>query len=435
MPKTSMPAPRMWQALCAIEQLTLLQPFAQTDAALAFCEMGRALFAKDITLATQAKARLNGSLLQPVRRICGDVWRDYVLHWLLFMPSRFAELAACGEVDPFVTSAMAHDLALLQAVFRCDGAALNEEVKALCAFMEAPVDDVIALMAGVAWGGGELKESVKTRKPVGVIPLTFDEWIYDTPVFEADYACDEALEGIYAQFFAEESWSGKLCIELRQLFATYGTGEFLQHASFMYTASGLHACGLNAQPWDTLLGVEAAKQTLLDDALFFLHGEGVRHVWLCGAGGMGKSALVRSLAQTLGALRLVHVPPHSQLDPMPLLQTLKSQPLHFLVLFDGTRPDAPELVRARQCLENADIPNVMLVATSRQAPEDTFFAHTLAFEPPTLRVFIEIVLDMAKRQGVALDYDLVQNAAIDWQRAEDDLSLHAAARLCEQLMA
>lgn len=430
MPKTSIPAPRLWQAVCALDQFTLLYPFTETEAVKKFREMGTALLRKDIATATRAKSVLTGLLIHPTRRISGDLWQDFLLQWLIFTPNPFQELAASGMSDPHISAAMERDLSLLQTVFACGSETLNRESAALCALMDAPAEDVIALMAGVAWGGGEIRTPQKA-KTVGVTPLLFDEWGYDVAGFEAQFGCDDILAGLYCTLLSGGEWV-KSMDTLALLYATYGTGDFMLYDAFTCLNGELTPRFVDSEPWDALLGIENAKNALLANTQRFFDGEAFSHVWLYGDSGMGKSALVCSLASQ-SALKLIHIPPDALFDPMPLLQVLSQQPLYFLLWLDDVTPGAPELKRLCQCLQAFPKPNLMLIATSRLAPQSTFFGSVHAFSAPTLKALIEIVLDMARRNGTELDYERVQDAAIDWQRAQGDLSLHSAKRLCEAL--
>ncbi|MEM7409760.1 MAG: ATP-binding protein [Myxococcota bacterium] len=124
---------------------------------------------------------------------------------------------------------------------------------------------------------------------------------------------------------------------------------------------------------DDLVGVDAARQRLVDNTEQFLSGLPFNHVLLHGERGTGKSSAVRGLlARYHGrGLRAVELQRADLADLPDLLEALDEAPGHFLVFcddlsFDAEDPGYRELKAALEGSLAAPPPHVCIVATSNR---------------------------------------------------------------------
>ncbi len=304
---------------------------------------------------------------------------DFLWDWLRFTDIPYGLMAERGEADDSLAAAMAQDVATLLAV--------------------ATTDLTPLLPAG--------------------LPLPALDWT-------ADWGLD-SLTAFYRQT---------------------GCGLFAKYRAFRW--SGGELIGIrepdSPQPWE-LWGYTQQRQQVRDNALALLEGRQVNHVLLYGDSGTGKSATVKSLLSQEGLekLRIIELD-KTQLEDMPkLTRLLEGRAQKFILFIDDLAFDADDKAysQLKTILEGSlekQRDNVVVYATSnrRNLVKQNFsdrdgdeldrnetiaektsladrFGVRVAYFALTPREFWQMVEELAKVYGLALDKDTLLHRAEQWE--------------------
>jgi predicted AAA+ superfamily ATPase len=240
--------------------------------------------------------------------------------------------------------------------------------------------------------------------------------------------------------------------------------DWLRHPAYLWADGGAKPlASLDALPLDSLKGIEAQKEALLENLARLSAGQASHDVLLWGARGTGKSALVRSAVQHLqenapGKLALVQVARGELLDMQSLIEELGKQERAFLLFMDDLgfgEQDLQHNLALRSLLDGAVTSrpaNIRLVATSnrraivkREADEDRTlherderdnalaladrFGLTLAFHPCDQATYLEILRSYVDPLG--LDFD--EKEALAWATARGNRSGRTAFQFVTEL--
>lgn len=189
----------------------------------------------------------------------------------------------------------------------------------------------------------------------------------------------------------------------------------LAHPAYLWRGTTLEAVQrFGAVPLDRLLGIDAHKDALRDNARRLASGAAAHDMLLWGARGSGKSALVKSVTHAVqgegGTLALVEIAT-SRLDTLPaLFARIAEVPRAFLLFLDDLGFDTPAAGRAlRSLLEGgaeARPRNARLVVTANRrhlVPRD------LIDQPDQVnpRDAADDALALADRFGLSLGFHVV----------------------------
>ena len=124
---------------------------------------------------------------------------------------------------------------------------------------------------------------------------------------------------------------------------------------------------------DDLLGIDEQKRRLIANTEQFVRGLPANNALLWGARGTGKSSLVHALLNRYrgDGLRLVEVDKHALVDFGTVVDALRQQPYHFLVVCDDLSFEANDasykaLKSALEGTATAHSANVLIYATSNR---------------------------------------------------------------------
>lgn len=369
----------------------------------------------------------------PSRRVSGDLWRDYLLHTLLCTPHAFARQSAAGKTDEAVSSLMKTELSILGALSTLEDSALVNIAQGRMRELKLrsrQAKDNIELYSTAVWSGAASRPLPKQEEQRASFPagaeLDFTSWKYGEEGLRDSYVADEALEELYLRLLADHKWEEQL-ETLRCFFSAYGCGEFLRSRAFRY--SGGRLCPL---PSDTLSPLPAPvcfpeeHDFILDRVIAFMQGEAPSHLFIYADSGMGKTAQMLSAVYELPEVRLVIADESANISV--LLSLLGSQPLKFLLFFDGVEPsciDSPELFPLPE--------NVMLAISSKtdDCPEWACRVALPALRPERFTSFVE---DVMEERMILCPTAHTYKACADYQNiSHGRLTVAGALRLAESL--
>jgi len=382
----------------------------------------------------------------PVRRVSGDLWKDYLLHLLLLTPHAFARAAAAHTAGAELDSMLRAELDTLGALSTLTGTQLSRMARDKGRerrLKPRQARDDIEMFSNAVWSGGSARalptpaaqKSAAVREAELEEEQDFPALHYGEPGLSESYAADEALEELYARLLEDGDWA-KHREALRGFFAAYGCGPFLQSRALRYTQGRFLplpesiAAPLQAPYADCFI---AEREQIADNAIRFMQGEPFCHMHLCGGAGMGKSAQVYALLHELPAARLVLAEAKEPL--FELFAALAAQPLRFFLLFDASAPDALEVPARALCPQN-----VCIVCTSREESAAADWAQRIHFPPLRPESFQDLVrsslgaLEAAAGESPALPERALANACVDYQvEARGRLSPRGAETLSRAL--
>lgn len=219
---------------------------------------------------------------------------------------------------------------------------------------------------------------------------------------------------------------------------SYGYGVFVNNSAFLIENHTLipvkHPDPITL---DRLPGYKRERQLIADNTLALLEGKPAANVLLYGDSGTGKSSTVKAIVNEYAhrGLRLIELK-KSQLAEIPmLLDALSENPLHFILFIDDLSfaKDDDNFAALKAILEgsiSSKTDNVAVYATSnrRHLVRESFsdrdgdeihiadtiaeltslserFGLTITFERPDKTQFTDIVISLAKLNGVTLSED------------------------------
>ena len=225
-----------------------------------------------------------------------------------------------------------------------------------------------------------------------------------------------------------------------------GSGAFAKYTAFKYDGEFIGIPHIDSVDFDSLIGIEFQKKTLIDNTRAFVNGKRANNVLLFGDRGTGKSSSVKALLSLFAkdGLRLVEIPKHYIKDMPEIVKTLSAKPHKYILFLDDLSfaPEEAEYKSLKIAMEGqlrAHPDNVLVYATSnrrhlvkeswadRQGDEvhkndqlqETLslserFGISLVFSAPNQKEFLNIVADMLKKHDVEIDADIEKQAVV-WQ--------------------
>lgn len=382
-------------------------------------------------------------LTSDARRVSGDLFMDYLLSLVFEREHPFAAMAAAGRLDEPEQIAMKADLAALGELASLSSADLirmaAEKHRELQLRPRYARDD-ISLMSTALWSGSAPRPNAPPEAkpaspangqppPIAALPPEHEwlPWHYGEMSLRSEWAADEALEEVYLRLLKSPDWRAA-SDDIWNLFAAYGCGGFLK--SRLFFAEGETLVPAESIPWLCPVSFyDEQRAKLTESVIAFMRGEAARHALVCGPEGSGKTALVLNLAEDLPELRVVVVTDPAGTDVFCLIETLRRQPLRFLLLLDDVDVDRyASKVLLCACSRGGLPQNVLLAATSRDPGAFGAFPLTIEMKYPRISDFIDIVCELLEADNVPYDRMDVRNVCVDLQvDAHEKLTMTAAA--------
>ena len=329
-----------------------------------------------------------------------DSLAAYLTDHLRYDESPFAVAVAKGEETPALTGAAAHDLALLNGV------------------LSLPWD--------------ELRQSVTPALPAweeGEIPT---------------------LE------------------ELTEFYRINGCGQFARYRAFVWQEGSLYSVREpDFVPVEEMLGYERQREQVAANTRALLNGHRVNNMLLYGVSGTGKSATVKALLGMEGMenLRLIEVDKADLTGIPQLVRMLGHQPQKFILFIDDLAFDKDDKSYSllKTILEGGVEPrpaNVAVYATSnrRHLVRETFsdrqgdeinaretmqektslserFGLRVIFNELTKPQFLNMVRELAKIRGIAMDEERLMALAGRWDVRNPNRTPRSAVQFIDSLAA
>lgn len=213
------------------------------------------------------------------------------------------------------------------------------------------------------------------------------------------------------------------------------------------------------------IGYELEREKVVANTRAFLEGRPAANVLLCGDAGTGKSSTVKAIANEFFAdgLRLIELR-KDQLRFLPLVMAkINGNPLRFIIFIDDlsfnkNNDDFSMLKAALEGSASATANNAVIYATSnrRHIIKESFadregddvhvndtlqetlslsdrFGLTVLFSRPDKKLYLNIVKELAKRYGVAIDEKELELKAEEFALKKGSRSARGAQQFVDSL--
>lgn len=218
--------------------------------------------------------------------------------------------------------------------------------------------------------------------------------------------------------------------------AEYGYGKYSRYRMFILrdgkTVPVKHP---DSQSLDHLYGYERERKAVIDNTLALLEGKPAQNVLLYGDAGTGKSSTVKAIVNEYAhrGLRLIEITKEQLRDIPQIIDDISHNPLKFIIFIDDLTFTAGEdcFGALKAMLEgsvSARTGNIAIYATSnrRHLVKESFsdregddihrndtiqelislsarFGLTVNFSKPDKKAYINIVSQLAKKNGITMD--------------------------------
>ena len=217
----------------------------------------------------------------------------------------------------------------------------------------------------------------------------------------------------------------------------YGYGIFASYAMFSVGDSGeiLPIVSADKISLDSFIGYHEERKKVMDNTLAFLSGKPAANILLYGDAGTGKSSTVKAVVNHLfdSGLRLVELRKNQLLLLPKIMGEISKNPLKFIIFIDdlsfNTNDDNFSMLKATlEGSASARASNAVIYATSnrRHIVKESFgdregsdihrndtvqetlslserFGLTVLFGKPNKQLYLEIVNELAQRNGITMD--------------------------------
>lgn len=276
-----------------------------------------------------------------------------------------------------------------------------------------------------------------------------------------------------ADRFNEDSTPEEMKRTLTKFYRDYGVGKFGLHKAFRieHTDNGANIVPItniaHVKLVD-LVGYESAKKKLTDNTEAFVKGKPCNNCLLFGDAGTGKSSSIKAIANQYydDGLRVIEIYKHQFEDLNSVIAQIKNRNYKFILYMDDLSFEDFEIEYKylKAVIEGGlekKPKNVLIYATSNRrhlinekfsergnADDEVHFRDTMQeklslyarfgvtiyFESPSARQFNEIVLELAKRNGIDMPQDELLLQANRWELEHGGLSGRCAQQFIQYLL-
>ena len=229
--------------------------------------------------------------------------------------------------------------------------------------------------------------------------------------------------------------------------------SFENHDAFVWNTAPDHlkpVIQVSRVELDLLVGIERARDILLENTLKFSEGLSANNALLWGARGMGKSSLIKAVHQKIidqgKSLKIVELQREDLASVSRLLDILRTSSQRFLLfcddlsfshddqhykslkaVLDGGLEGRPENVlfyatsnrrhlMPRDMIENEKSSSINpSEAVEEKVSLSDRFGLWLGFHPCTQDEYLEMIARYCKAYELSLDFDFIKAQAIEWQ--------------------
>ena len=229
--------------------------------------------------------------------------------------------------------------------------------------------------------------------------------------------------------------------------------SFENHDAFVWNTAPDHlkpVIQVSRVELDLLVGIDRARDILLENTLKFSEGLSANNALLWGARGMGKSSLIKAVHQKVidqgKSLKIVELQREDLASVSRLLDILRTSSQRFLLfcddlsfshddqhykslkaVLDGGLEGRPENVlfyatsnrrhlMPRDMIENEKSSSINpSEAVEEKVSLSDRFGLWLGFHPCTQDEYLEMIARYCKAYELSLDFDCIKSQAIEWQ--------------------
>ncbi len=368
-----------------------------------------------------------------------NLWHNYLTFYLMMNENPFS--ITCekqGASEGSVNSLVENDLRIFKSLFDYDFRPI-EEALGISGFSQI----------------SDYKAIVKK------------ELMYNKNVSEKVRALSKKLEGT-----ADEKAFFQV---LTEFYRDYGVGMYGMNKAFR-----IEECGngeirfkpinnMDTVVLDDLVGYEIQKKKLVDNTRAFVEGKPANNALLFGDSGTGKSTSIKAIVNQFydDGLRMIEIYKHQFQYLSAVISQIKNRNYKFIIYMDDlsfeefeieykylkavieggveTRPDniliyatsnrrhlIKESWRDRNDTDNSNDKHHSDTVEEKMSLVNRFGV-TISFSKPSQKEFFDIVIELARREGIAMCEDELKAEANKWELAHGGLSGRTAQQFVNYL--
>ena len=369
-----------------------------------------------------------------------NLWHDYIAFFLMMNENPFSLVCEKSEIhEGTVTRIVQEDLSRIRKIFCYDFSAVEEELGIDCFSL---ISDYQAVK--------------KNRK------------IYNWNVSEKVQALAERLE--------KARDDREFYVAVTDFYRDYGVGSFGLNKAFRVEeelSGGIRFTAINNMDvvtLDDLVGYELQKKKLMDNTEAFVSGNRANNVLLFGDSGTGKSTSIKAITNQYydRGLRMIEIYKHQFKHLSRIISTIKNRNYKFIIYMDDLSFEENEIEYKylKAVIEGGAETrpdNILIYATSnrRHLIKETWndkedhtnqddihhsdtveeklslvhrFGITIGFTKPSPREFNEIVVTLARRNGLDMDEKTLKDEARKWEMTHGGISGRTAQQFIDYMM-
>lgn len=366
----------------------------------------------------------------------GNLWHCYLTHLLVNNENSYSmSCEVVGEIEGSINDAVLHDIEIFKELFDYDFTGMVEAL-------------------GISDFDLALNYNCSTR----------ESKVYNTRI------CKRIVS--LAERFSMDSSPSEMKKTLTEFYRDYGVGKFGLHKAFRIVhrdngADIVPITNIAHVNLDDLVGYEAAKKKLTDNTEAFVNGKPCNNCLLFGDAGTGKSSSIKAIANKYyeNGLRIIEVYKHQFIDLNDVIAQIKDRNYKFILYMDDLSFEEFEIEYKylKAVIEGGlekKPKNVLIYATSNRRHlinekfsergnvddevhfRDTMqeklslynrFGVTIYFESPSVKEFNNIIIELAKRNGIDLPEQELLLKAKQWEMSHGGLSGRCAQQFIQYL--
>ena len=369
-----------------------------------------------------------------------NLWHDYIAFFLMMNENPFSLVCEKSEIhEGTVTRIVQEDLSRIRKIFCYDFSAVEEELGIDCFSL---ISDYQAVK--------------KNRK------------IYNWNVSKKVQALAERLE--------KARDDREFYVAVTDFYRDYGVGSFGLNKAFRVEeelSGGIRFTAINNMDvvtLDDLVGYELQKKKLMDNTEAFVSGNRANNVLLFGDSGTGKSTSIKAITNQYydRGLRMIEIYKHQFKHLSRIISTIKNRNYKFIIYMDDLSFEENEIEYKylKAVIEGGAETrpdNILIYATSnrRHLIKETWndkedhtnqddihhsdtveeklslvhrFGITIGFTKPSPREFNEIVVTLARRNGLDMDEKTLKDEARKWEMTHGGISGRTAQQFIDYMM-
>lgn len=351
------------------------------------------------------------------------------------------------ESDPCIQGILAKDdIAVMRNIIRFaeeEGITCNS-IKEYVASLLANDENILSELAQSGKKIGDDLYKLARRDITQIYKNLYSAQLKYSPSGNDTGYCKEYTDSLKG--LTEAETAADLLDRLIKHYRKLGCGCGAKYLAFKFDGTLTGVPNADLVDFDSLIGIDFQKQTLIDNTKAFVEGKSANNVLLFGDRGTGKSSSVKALLKMFSkdGLRLIELPKQYIKDIPALTKMLAGKPHKYILFlddlsFEAEEPEYKSLKIAMEGQLQAHPENVLVYATSnrRHLVKETWsdrqgddvhrndqlqetlslserFGISLVFSAPNQREFLDIVAAMLKRHGVEINADIEKKAVV-WQ--------------------